>query len=425
MNKEILFKALGQSKTTEQLITQLLSEDIFSVRGLMGSSLSFVLAQVYLSVRKPLFFVCNDKEEAAYYLNDLENFLGQENVLFFPSSYRRPYQVEETDNANVLLRAEVLSRLAEPNPNLVIISYAEALFEKVITRKELEKSTLKLKVGETLSLDTLNETLFEYHFNRVDFVTEPGEFSVRGGIVDVFSFSNDMPYRIEFFGEQIDSIRTFDVESQLSILRVNQVVIIPNVENKSVEENRQSFLESLPKNTTIFVKDIELFDDRINRMYAKAEESFSQFSSAVKHLPPHELFCQGKELLSQFSEYQLIKINPLSEKKALNEIVFQTRVQPSFNKRFELLISHLQEKYNEGYTNYIVCVSEQQAKRFSDIFAELHQDVPCQMLVLPLALGFSDIETKINCYTDHQILERYHKFNIRNGYAKKQSITLK
>ena len=425
MNKEILFKALGQNKTTEQLITQLLSGDIFSVRGLMGSSLSFVLAQAYLSVRKPLFFVCNDKEEAAYYLNDLENFLGQENVLFFPSSYRRPYQVEETDNANVLLRAEVLSRLAEPNPNFVIVSYAEALFEKVITRKELEKSTLKLKVGETLSLDTLNETLFEYHFNRVDFVTEPGEFSVRGGIVDVFSFSNDMPYRIEFFGEQIDSIRTFDVESQLSVLRVNQVVIIPNVENKSVEENRQSFLESLPKNTTIFVKDIELFDDRINRMYAKAEESFSQFSSAVKHLPPHELFCQGKELLSQFSEYQLIKINPLSEKKALNEIVFQTRVQPSFNKRFELLISHLQEKYNEGYTNYIVCVSEQQAKRFSDIFAELHQDVPCQMLVLPLALGFSDIETKINCYTDHQILERYHKFNIRNGYAKKQSITLK
>ena len=270
MNKEILFKALGQSKTTEQLITQLLSGDIFSVRGLMGSSLSFVLAQAYLSVRKPLFFVCNDKEEAAYYLNDLENFLGQENVLFFPSSYRRPYQVKETDNANVLLRAEVLSRLAEPNPNLVIISYAEALFEKVITRKELEKSTLKLKVGETLSLDTLNETLFEYHFNRVDFVTEPGEFSVRGGIVDVFSFSNDMPYRIEFFGEQIDSIRTFDVESQLSVLRVNQVVIIPNVENKSVEENRQSFLESLPKNTTIFVKDIELFDDRINRKIGRA-----------------------------------------------------------------------------------------------------------------------------------------------------------
>ncbi|MDO4880995.1 MAG: transcription-repair coupling factor [Capnocytophaga sp.] len=407
------------------MITELSAGKSFSVSGLMGSSISFVLAQAYLSVRKPLFFVCNDKEEAAYYLNDLENFLGQEKVLFFPSSYRRPYQVEETDNANVLLRAEVLSRLAQADANFVIVSYTEALFEKVITRKELEKNTLTLRVGETLSLDTLNETLFEYHFNRVDFVTEPGEFSVRGGIVDVFSFSNDTPYRIEFFGEQIDSIRTFDVESQLSIVRVNQVVIIPNIENKSVEENRQSFLESLSENASLFVKDVELFTDKINRMYSKAEETFAQFSSAVKHLPPHDLFCKGEELLAQLSKKQLVRINPISEKNSGNEIVFQTRPQPSFNKRFELLIQHLQEKYQEGYTNYIVCVSEQQAKRFTDIFAELHQDVPCQMLVLPLALGFSDMQTKVNCYTDHQILERYHKFNIRNGYAKKQSITLK
>ena len=160
--------------------------------------------------------IFNDKEEAAYYLNDFEQLLNDKDVLFYPGSYRRPYQIEETDNANVLLSAEVLNRINSRKKPAIIVTYPDALFEKVVTRRELEKNTLKISDGDNLSIDFVNEVLFEYKFKRVDFVTEPGEFSVRGGIVDVFSFSHDEPYRIEFFGDEVDSIRTFDVETQLS-----------------------------------------------------------------------------------------------------------------------------------------------------------------------------------------------------------------
>jgi hypothetical protein len=183
-----------------------------------------------------------DKEEAAYYLNDLENLINDQDVLFYPSSYRRPYQIEETDNANILLRAEVLNRINSRKKPSIIVTYPEALFEKVVTRKELDKNTLKVAVADQISIDFINEVLFEYNFKRVDFVSEPGEFSVRGGIIDVFSFSNDNPYRIEFFGNEVDSIRTFDVETQLSLEKQKKIAIIPNVENKFLQENRESFL---------------------------------------------------------------------------------------------------------------------------------------------------------------------------------------
>src|SRR5690606_35877016 len=168
------------------------------------------------------------------------------------------------DNANVLLRSEVLNRLNSKKKPTLIVTYPEALFEKVVTRKELEKNTLKVVVGDSLSLDFLNEMLFEYRFKRTDFVTEPGEFSVRGGIVDVFSFSNDEPFRIEFFGDEIESIRTFDVETQLSLEQVKKVSIIPNVENKMVDENRESFLKYIASKTVVFLKNEELFSSAID-----------------------------------------------------------------------------------------------------------------------------------------------------------------
>ncbi|MFY7956504.1 MAG: transcription-repair coupling factor, partial [Flavobacterium macrobrachii] len=186
-------------------------------KGLSSSVVSIIIQSVFKKAEQPFLLVFNEKEEAAYYLNDLEQMLGQNDVLFYPSSYRRPYQIEETDNANVLLRSEVLNRINSRKKPSIIVTYPEALFEKVVTKKELDKNTLKVAVGDNISIDFINEVLFEYEFKRVDFITEPGEFSVRGGIVDVFSFSNDNPYRIEFFGNEVDSIRTFDVESQLSV----------------------------------------------------------------------------------------------------------------------------------------------------------------------------------------------------------------
>lgn len=424
MSKELLLSSFLEGKPYHQLSEYIKGKTSCFAENLVGSSLSFVLFDIFKRTGQTLLFVEDDKEQAAYLLNDLELLLGQEQVLFFPSSYRRPYQTEETDNANVLLRAEVLSQLQQGAR--VVVSYSEALFEKVLTRQQLDKNTLTLKRGEHLSLDTLNETLFEYQFQRVDFVSEPGEFSVRGGIVDVFSFSNDTPYRIEFFSDVVESIRTFDVETQLSLQQVSSVVIIPNIESKVAGEQRTSFLSLLPEETLIFVQDFELFAPKWEKMYQKAQEAFAALKGEIAHLPPEELFCNAQEGLRDFAQRYVVRVNPHNPQGIVGKgVSFAMRPQPSFNKRFELLIEHFKDKYNEGYTNYICCVSAQQAQRFLDIFEELHQQVPCELLELSLSEGFTDTANKINCYTDHQILERYHKFNIRNGYAKKQAITLK
>ncbi|MBD0779543.1 transcription-repair coupling factor [Maribacter sp. ANRC-HE7] len=402
--------------------------DGISLKGLTGSSLSFVVSDVFKNADKPFLLVFNDKEEAAYYLNDLELLIGEKDVLFYPGSYRRPYQIEETDNANILLRAEVLNRINSRKKPAVIVTYPDALFEKVVTRKELDKNTLKIKINDSLSLDFLNEVLFEYQFKRVDFVTEPGEFSVRGGIVDVFSFSHDQPYRIEFFGDEVDSIRTFDVETQLSTEKVNKISIIPNVENKFLDETRESFLKYISPKTIVFTKNLELLFDRLDSFFLKAQESFAKLSKEIKHAQPEELFVNSKLLKTQLKDYGLVEMGgtTLSSKSTqVEELVFKTKPQPAFNKKFDLLIDNLNQNSQNGYTNYIFCASQQQAKRFHDIFAEVDHDIQYTTVVFPIFQGFIDDDLKLVCYTDHQIFERYHKFQLKNGYTKKQAITLK
>jgi len=251
----------------------------FQLSNLVGSSLSFVISETFKKTEKPYLLIFNDKEEAAYFLNDLEQLLGDKNVLFYPGSYRRPYQIEDTDNANVLLRSEVLNRINSRKKPALIVTYPTALFEKVVTKRELEKNTLKITIGEELSLDFVNEVLFEYKFKRVDFVTEPGDFSVRGGIIDVFSFSNDEPYRIEFFGDEIDSIRTFDVASQLSKEKLKKVSIMPNVENKTSLENRQNFLKYIASNTVIFLKNSDLMSQKLDKFFKKAVSTLISWQS--------------------------------------------------------------------------------------------------------------------------------------------------
>jgi transcription-repair coupling factor (superfamily II helicase) len=387
-----------------------------------------VISETFKKINRPYLLIFNDKEEAAYYLNDLEQLLGHKNVLFYPGSYRRPYQIEETDNANVLLRSEVLNRINSRKKPAVIVTYPSALFEKVVTKKELEKNTLKVTVGEPLSLDFVNEMLFEYKFKRVDFVTEPGDFSVRGGIIDVFSFSNDEPYRIEFFGNDIDSIRTFDVETQLSKELLKKVSIIPNIENKTLKENRESFLKYISSQTIIFTKNIHLIAGKLDKFFVKAVEDFNTVSKEIKHLEPQELFCDGPYIEKRIQEFTWVHFgsaNELPDSSQTDVIRFNTFPQPSFNKQFNLLIDNLEEYHKAGFSNYIFCANEQQAKRFQDIFDDADKEVHYETVVFPMHKGFIDVENKIVCYTDHEIFERYHKFRLKNGYSKKQAITLK
>ena len=419
------------------------------LKGLVGSSFSFVISTVFKAAEKPFLLVFNDKEEAAHYLNDLEQLCNDKDVLFYPGSYRRPYEIEETDNANVLLRAEVLNRINSQKKPAIIVTYPDALFEQVVTRKELERHTLKVGLKDKVSIDFVNEVLFEYQFKRVDFVTEPGEFSLRGGIVDVFSFSHDEPYRIEFFGDEVDSIRTFDVETQLSIEQIKKISIIPNVANKLLEENRQSFLKYIAQKTVVCIKNADLLFSRIDDFYDKAEDAFKSLSTDIKHAEPNELFCNATVLKKQLLDFSVLEFGTAtvfnrnviasetsqsvlldeittSQASRNDEIIFNTTPQRAFNKQFNLLIEDLNTNYENGYTNYIACVSEQQAKRFHDIFDDSHLDVKeYQTIILSLHQGFIDHDNKIVCYTDHQIFERYHKFHLKNGYAKKQAITLK
>ncbi|PKH49891.1 transcription-repair coupling factor [Tenacibaculum sp. Bg11-29] len=425
MSKQTIVNHYQQSGNVNQIVSELQQEQHhFQITNLVGSSLSFVISESFKKADKPFLLIFNDKEEAAYYLNDLEQLLSDKNVLFYPGSYRRPYQIDETDNANVLLRSEVLNRINSRKKPAIIVTYPTALFEKVVTKKELEKNTLKITVGENVSPDFINEVLFEYNFNRVDFVTEPGEFSVRGGIIDVFSFSNDEPYRMEFFGDEVDSIRTFDVETQLSREKQQKVSIMPNVENKTLQENRESFLKYISSKTTIFVKNTQILTENLDKFFRKAELSFNELSTEVKHSKPTELFCDGTLIKKELQEFTLVKMSARAESSGLSEIVFNTHPQPSFNKKFELLIQNFNEFSAKGFINYIFCSNDKQAQRFHDIFDDNEQDVSYETIVFPLYQGFVDLENKIVCYTDHQIFERYYKFRLKNGYEKKQSITL-
>lgn len=419
-------RKLGNAIADNQPFDSAQRSKSIQVSGLVGSSVSLAIATVFKTSELPFLVILNDKEEAAYHLNDLENLLGDQNVLFYPGSYRRPYQIEETDNANVLLRSEVLNRINSRRKPVLIITYPEALFEKVMTRKELERNTLKISINDELSIDFVNEVLFEYKFKRTDFVTEPGEFSVRGGILDVFSFSNDEPYRIEFFGDEVDSIRTFDVETQLSLEQLKKISIIPNVENKMMDENRESFLKYITSKTVVFLKNEELLSSSIDILFKKATHAFNTQNGEVKISAPEELFCSSQLLKRHLSEFTTVIMSNSETSSSLNSIAFNTKPQPSFNKQFNLLIENLNTNRTDGYTNYIFCSSEQQAKRFHDIFDDAEQKVEqYETVVFPLYQGFIDYENRNICYTDHQIFERYHKFQLKNGYAKKQAITLK
>jgi transcription-repair coupling factor (superfamily II helicase) len=442
LSKTTLYTIYDNSPKVKQIVASLQQpEQKIHLNGLIGSSLSFVVQSLFKKIEtrgvaeqsaaKPFLLILNDKEEAAYYLNDLEQMIGEQDVLFYPGSYRRPYQIEDTDNANVLLRAEVLNRINSRKKPAIIVSYPEALFEKVVTRKELDKNTLKVSVGDKVSIDFINEVLFEYEFKRVDFITEPGEFSVRGGIVDVFSFSNDNPYRIEFFGNEVDSIRSFDVETQLSIEKQQKITIIPNVENKFFQENRESFLEYINNQTVIFIQNTDLLFSKLDTLYAKATDIFENLNATISHVAPEQLFLNQTEFIKKSLDFSIVELSTKPIYKTKISFDFHIKPQPSFNKQFDLLLNNLNDNHFNGYKNYLFCSNEAQAKRFHDIFESLDEanseNIRKQYntIVLPLYQGFIDEENQIACYTDHQIFERYHKFNIKSNVSKKQNITLK
>ena len=397
------------------------------LKGVVGSALSFTIAAAFRQQQKPFLVIFDSKEKAAFHLNDLELILPSDDVLFYPGSYRRPYEIEETDNANVLLRAEVLNRINSRQKPALLVTYHEALFEKVLSKKELNRNTFKIKVGDDLSIEFINNVLFEYHFKRVDFVTEPGEFSVRGGIVDVFSFAHDTPYRIEFFGDEVDSIRTFDIASQLSLKTHKALQIIPNIEHKHHDEKRVGFLEYISKDTRVFASALPGLLETMNQLFEKAKTVFETLDTEVQYSQPSDLFCTANDFKKQWPLFTIVEFGHdfMFSTNQGSVLQMNTSPQPAFNKQFNLLIQDLNQHHNEGYEIIICCANTQQAQRFHDIFEAQESVVHYSTLVLSLHQGFIDHDHKMVCYTDHQIFERYHKFHLKNGFSKKQAITLR
>ncbi len=421
---DLFARFLTHPKVTE-LAKTLLTENRIQVKGLIGSGAALVASTVMDKKPGVYLYILNDKEEAAYFLNDLENLNKDLKTLFFPSSYRVAYQAEQTDNANVLLRAETLNRIAAGGKNLAIVTYPEALSEKVVTQKHLVKNTLDIEVNKIYSLDFIDELLLEFDFEKVDYVYEPGQFSVRGGIVDVFSFSSEHPFRIEFFGDEVDSIRKFDPVSQLSVQKMQRISIIPNVQERILKENRETFLQFLPANTIVWAKDMQLTFDKLEKEIEKSEIAYNKLESVFNYLPPQEMNTTVEQFQKDMLNFSIIETSNASVFKG-KQIVFNQQPQPSFNKNFELLGKNLHDLAEKGFTNVLVAGNPKQVERLYNIFEDKDHLVEYTPITLELSEGFIDSDQKVACYTDHQIFERYHRFRLKEGFAKtKQALTLK
>ena len=408
------------------------------LKGLAGSAGAIVAASVFSRTEPMFLIVLSEKEEAAYFFNDLENLLNEQEtpfhkkkVLFFPTSYRRPYELEKTDNTNVLSRTEVMKRLGTRQGGTIVVTYSEALSEKVVSKAFLKKNTLRIGLRESLSVDFVLDLLEEYKFDRVDFVVEPGQYSLRGGIIDVFSYTNDRPYRIEFFGDDIESIRTFDPSTQLSIDKLDHVTITPNVQDRLLHEKRQSFLEYIDKNTTIWIRDLAFTTDRVEKELEKAKKAFSELGEETIHLKPEELFAGGDEFMHEVLNHTVIEFGNHYMIKNAEVIDFSMQPQPSFNKNFDLLLKNLEDNSKSGLKNIILSDNPKQTERIQTILKDLQDNrgiktgINYEIINLSLHEGFVDRQTGLVCYTDHQIFERYHKYRIRDGFAGKEAITLK
>lgn len=392
-----------------------------------GSFLSLLLAGLK-GVQFPQVIIANDKESAAYIYNDLEVFLNKEKVLFFPESYRHPYQYDEgTENANIIQRAEVLNLINQKNTGYFIVTYPKALAEKVVGKKHLIEHSMKINLGDSLSIDFLMELLFEYGFERTDFVTKPGEFAIRGGIFDVFSYSHDQPYRIEFFGDDIDSMRIFDVADQLTTEKVEELTILPNIQKQLLGESRMSFVEYLHENTVVWLQDEQLLMDRLSQTYQKAETAFEKIKdSAIKQLPPEELYVNGESFQSVLRNYANLYYNASVVEDIDKTFNLNTFPQPNFNKNFDLLVEDLSRNEQKGYHTVIFSDTKGQADRLQGILSDINCKVDIDFLPAGIHEGFIVDELKLACYTDHQIFDKYHRFKLKEGFKEsKQALTIK
>ncbi|WP_420457980.1 transcription-repair coupling factor [Neolewinella sp.] len=401
------------------------------LKGLAGALESFLVAGCYRKVGGHYLVVATDKEEAAYIQNTIAALLPKKQIRLLPDSFRRPLYFEVLDPTNVLLRTETINYLTHSqSKGEIVVTYPEALFEQVVAPAVLTKSRIEIQKGEDIDVDTIIEVLVEYGFKREEFVYEPGQFSIRGGIVDIFSYGNEYPYRIELFDDEVESIRTFDPMNQLSVETVSYVSIVPNINTKFDRDQKTSIFNVLPDDTVIWLKDFQLLLDRLGEAFRKAEEFGKNLTlvddEEINQFFSDRAFIRPGEVLEDVAEKPIVFFSDYKQPVPIGHTIdCRAKPQPSFNKNFELLIRNLLENTSSGLTNYIFTDNAKQIERFYAIFNDLNAEVRFEPIPVSIHAGFIDSELEAACYTDHQIFERFHRYKLRRGFTRDQALNLR
>lgn len=446
MNLPHLMHQYLQSPLVEQLVKRVNYADAqqLYLKNLQGSSAEFIVSAVFQHDEgKDLnhLIVLNDAEEAAYFHNTLENLTSALDLFYFPSSFKNRKNFRLLNSSHVMLRTEALTKLSGGGNKKIVVTYPEAIFEKVILPGTISSNIISIKTNDTIQPESLMDLFVMYGFERTDFVYEPGQFALRGGILDIYSFGNEKPYRVELFGNEVDSIRIFDPETQLSERKLLQVNIIPNVDilpdTAGAEAGEKiSLFEFMPENTVVWLKDWDVIEEKIKTQESDFEgflqlQSEGYFTKQQEEEEQHILksvsaadFITASRLLPILQQKKMVEFG-FKPQLTKEELVFDTRPQPAFNRQFELLIKDLKALEGAGYSIYIFADQVKQLERLHTIFTDLQTEIQFTPVGTSIHEGFIDHALKLVCYTDHQIFQRYHKYRVKQAYNKNKALTLK
>jgi transcription-repair coupling factor (superfamily II helicase) len=423
-NMDSILDKIQKSSRGADLINKINSNNRYriSLKNLSGSSKSLYSAAISSNINRIHFFILPEKEDAAYFINDLENIMPQHRISFFPSFLKHSTRHGQAEKSNIILRTEVLNQINNYDNKypLFIVSHTEAVIGKVLSKNNMSDNTLKLSVGETVSMEFIEDVLNEYNFERVDFVYEPGQYAVRGGIIDVFSFAGEQPYRIDFFGDDVESIRMFDIETQLSDNKCDSIEIIPNLQNIVNNETAELITNIIPDNSIVWSSNMSYIFKHAEQLYNNAN-----LESDEEDINTNQLIATKEELEKSLNRLSIVDITSKNLKEVDNEISFETSPQPNFNKNFEILADNFEKNQNDGYTNIVLSSSPKQIERLTAIFNDIREGVTFTDLPNVIHEGFIDHSLKLCFYTDHQIFERYHKFKLKGNFEKKDVISIK
>ena len=433
-NLDQLKQRYRDDERTSQLVSALAVDRPARVEilGTVGAVEAFSILATFQRKPRHMLVICEDKEEAAYLQNTLQDLFGGKPVRFFPDSFKRPQYFEVLDNANVLQRTEIINKITHSKAKgEIIVTYPEALFEQVVAPEVLEEKRLEIAVDESIDVDFIIEILTEYGFNREEFVYEPGQFSIRGGIIDIFSFGNEYPYRLELFDDEVESIRVFNPTTQLSLQNLSELSIVPNINTRFDRSQKVSLFRVLPAETVIWVKSFQQLLEKLQQCFEKAEE-FGKTVSIIDEGDLAEIFrdrafIRPPEIVEDITDRSLIFFGRRAEQfgEATHKVVYNVKPQPSFNKNFKLLIEDLQRNEHAFVENYLFTGNARQIERFYAIFEDLNARVKFHPVVTPIHAGFIDEDLKVACYTDHQIFQRFHRYKLKQGFTKDKALNLK